>query len=140
MEYKRFDDTVVLRLDRNDEITESLISVCASENIRAASFDGIGATDDFEVGIFDLEKQGYNRFTYNEGNHEITSLEGNISFFEGKPYVHAHITCADRNGKIIGGHLFRANISLTCEIYIDVANGEVGRKFDPEIGINRLDF
>jgi predicted DNA-binding protein with PD1-like motif len=139
MEYKRFGDTIIMRLDKSDEITESLVAVAAAENIKAASFHGIGATDSFEVGVFDLDKQDYNRFSFT-GNHEITSLEGNISFFENKPYIHAHITCGNKDGNIVGGHLFRGVISLTGEIFINIVDGEVGRKFNPEIGINRLDF
>ena len=139
MEYKRFDDTIIMRLDKGDEIIENLVKVSALENVKAASFHAIGATDNFEVGIFDLEKNGYNRFTFT-GNHEITSLEGNVSFFEDKPYIHAHITCANKDGNIVGGHLFKGVISLTCEIFINIVDGGITRKFAPDAGINKISF
>ena len=139
MEYKRFDDTIILRLDKGDEIVESLADISKTENIKAACFHGIGATDCFEIGVFDLEKQDYNRFAFT-GNHEITSLEGNITFVDGKPYIHAHITCGNKDARVIGGHLFRAAISLTGEIFISIADGAVTREFNPEIKINRLSF
>ncbi len=139
MQYKRFGNTVALRLDKDEEILSCLISVSEKENIKAASFRGIGATDNFTVGIFSLEKQTYEGFTFT-GNHEITALEGNISFVENKPYIHAHITCAGENAETKGGHLLEGVISLTCEIFITVLDGEIGRKFDNELKINRFDF
>ncbi|WP_394020584.1 PCC domain-containing protein [Anaerococcus cruorum] len=46
-------------------------------------------------------------------NLEITSLIGNITTFEDKPVVHTHITCANENSKVIGGHLGEATCSFT---------------------------
>lgn len=139
MEYKRYKEKAVIRLDKNDEIISSLISVAQKENIKTASFSGIGATDNFTVGIFSLEKQTYEKFTFT-GNHEITSLNGNITFADDKPYIHAHITCADGSANVIGGHLLEGVISLTCEIFVDIVDGTVGRKHDEELNINKFDF
>ena len=47
---------------------------------------------------------------------------------------------ADDKGNGFGGHLIRANISVTCEMVIDIIDGVVERKMDDEIGINLLDF
>lgn len=47
---------------------------------------------------------------------------------------------ADDKGNGLGGHLISANISVTCEIVIDIIDGFVGRKMNDEIGINLLDF
>ena len=139
MEYKRFGDRIALRLDKGDEILSSFLKIAEKENIKAACFTGIGATDNFTVGIFSLEKQTYEAYTFT-GNHEITSLTGNITFVDNKPYVHAHITCAGEDAKVIGGHLLEGIISLTCEIFIIIYNGEIGRKHDDELNINRFDF
>ena len=40
----------------------------------------------------------------------------------------------------MGGHLNRAVISLTGEIFIQIVDGCVDRKLDPELNINLLDF
>ena len=139
MEYKRFKNTLALRLDKGDEIISSLLSAAQNEGIKAASFTGIGATDNFTVGVFNLETQAYDSFTFT-GNHEITDLTGNITFVNGKPYVHAHITCAGENANAVGGHLLDGIISLTCEIFINIADGEISRKHDDELNINRFNF
>ena len=112
MEYNRFGDKLFLRLDKGDEIVDSVRAAATAENITAGSVSGIGATDDFTVGVFGLEKKAYDEFSFS-GNHEITSLVGNISFTDGKPYVHLHIICAGKGGNTVGGHLIKAVVSLT---------------------------
>jgi predicted DNA-binding protein with PD1-like motif len=140
MEYKRYNDIIALRLDKDDEILSSLVTVAEKENIKAAHLNGIGATDNFTVGIFSLEKQTYEKITFNDGNYEITSLNGNITFVDDKPYIHAHITCANESADVKGGHLLEGIISLTCEIFITVCDGAIGRKHDSELNINKLNF
>ena len=142
MEYRRFDNTVVLRLDRGDEIISSILSVARAENITLASISGIGGTDNVTVGVFDTDKQAYNRFNFT-GTHEITSLTGNINTMNGEEYTHIHITVAGSGGEVAGGHLLECVISLTAEIFITVietVGKGVDRKRDDELGINKFFF
>ena len=71
---------------------------------------------------------------------EITSLIGNITRKDGKPYLHIHINFGDEEGVVRGGHLVRCNISATSEIIIREIEGDVERKLSSEIGLNLLDF
>ena len=139
METKTFKNIVAVRLDKGDEILTSLLKVAKDEKIAFAAVSGIGATDDFEVGVFDLEKQDYVR-THYAGNHEINSLAGNLTTKGGEPYVHLHITAAGPDGKLAGGHLLRAVISLTAEIFLEKIDGAAGRAFDESLKINRIKF
>ncbi|MBR5387943.1 MAG: DNA-binding protein, partial [Clostridia bacterium] len=91
MEYKRFDDVIALRLDKGDDIAESVYKVAKKEGITAASVSGIGATDNFTVGVFDTAKKEYEKFDF-RGNCEINALVGNITQKDGEPYIHLHIT------------------------------------------------
>ena len=139
MEYKNFGSTIVVRLDKGDEIVKSLFEVVKAEDLTAASITGIGAVDDFEVGVFDLERSDYDRIRYT-GNHEINALTGNLTTKDGAPYIHLHITATGAGGKVVGGHLFEGNISLTAEIFLQVIGGKIERKYDKELGINRISF
>ena len=139
MEYKVFEDTVFVRLDKGDEIVKSLLEVASREGLKLASVSGIGATDDFEVGVFDLARSDYEHYRF-EGNHEIVSLVGNVTTKDGAPYIHLHITCAGEGGKIVGGHLFEANISLTAEIFLHKGAGAADRLRDDTLGINKIRF
>ena len=139
MDYKNYGSTIVVRLDKGDEIAKRLLEVAEKEKCRFAYLTGIGAVDDFEVGVFDLEKADYNRARYT-GNHEINALVGNLTTKDGKPYLHAHITCTGKDGAVVGGHLFYGKISLTAEIFLQVIGGEVDRKYDASVGINKITF
>lgn len=139
MEYKVFGSTIVVRLDKDDLLAESLLAVARKEGVTLASVSGIGATDDFEVGVFDLESSEYNHSRF-FGNHEITSLAGNLTTKDGEPYLHLHITCAGEGGKVVGGHLFEAKISLTAEIFLQTAKGNAERRRDETLGINTIRF
>ena len=73
----------------------------------------------------------------------MTSLDGNLTYYEGKPYLHLHATFAYREDgeiRLISGHLLKANVGLTGEIVITLANGKIGRKFIEELGIRVWDF
>ena len=139
MDYRAFDNTIVVRLDKGDEIVSSLLAVAQKENITLADVSGIGATDKLAVGVFDLTKGDYNRLEF-DGNHEINSLVGNFTTKDGAPYLHLHITCTNTDGKVVGGHLFCARISLTAEIFIHLVNGTLSRQFDKDLSINRITF
>ena len=139
MEYRVFEDSVVVRLDKGDLIAKSLLAVAKKEGLTLASVSGIGATDDFEVGVFDLARSDYERFRFG-GNHEITSLVGNLTTKDGEPYLHLHITCAGEGGKLVGGHLFEGRISLTAEIFLQKAAGRAERLRDESLGINKIRF
>lgn len=139
MEYKRFDNVVFVRIDRGEEIISSLKTVCESESIRLASVLAIGATTDFTVGVLDVDTNKYlaNDFS---GNHEIVSLCGNVTAKDGEFYAHLHMSAADENGNVVGGHLNRAVISATCEMIVNVFDGMVERRLDPVTGLNIFKF
>jgi len=43
---------------------------------------------------------------------EMTSLMGNISIMEGEPFPHLHVTLADANFQLLGGHLSESEIGV----------------------------
>ena len=139
MEYKRFDDMIVARLDKGDEILQQVEKIAQEEGIKLASVTAIGATDDFTLGVFDTKTGAYKRIRHT-GDHEITSIVGNITTINGDLRVHLHITCANLEGVIVGGHMLETNISLTCEMTISVIDGMVDRKHDDELNIDTLYF
>lgn len=139
MEYKKYDNTYMVRLDPEDEVAASIAALCEKEDIRLGSVSGLGAVNEATLGIFDTDAQVYRSRDY-AGMYEIASLVGNISRMDGKPYLHLHATIANvTTGECHGGHLSRAVISATGEIVVTAVNGEAGRK-PGKIGLNFLTF
>lgn len=141
MDYRKFGDTYVLRLERGEEIMKSLTTLAEKEDIRLAKIEGLGAADQLSVGVYDVPAKQYIRHDYEEPL-EITSLTGNITRMDGRPYLHVHISAGRRDNQVIGGHLNAARIGGTAEIFITALDGEVGRKYDDitDTGLNIFDF
>lgn len=139
MEYKRFKDKYVIRMDRGEEILETLKEICSQENIKLASIQAIGAVDEFSVGLYDVKEKKYNSNTF-KGAYEITSLLGNITMMNGEYYAHLHMSCADKDGHAFGGHLTYARVSATVEMILTLIDGEVDRRKDETTGLNLFKF
>lgn len=139
MEYRVFGESIILRLEKGEEVIESIKELCEKENVKLGLISGLGAANHVVVGLFKVDEKKYYSNTFEE-DFEITNLTGNISRMNGEVYLHMHGTFANIEGKCIGGHLNKAIISATSEIIINKINGEVGRKFSEEIGLNLIEF
>ncbi len=139
MEYKRFDNTIIARFDRGEEVLEQIKAIALKENIKLASVSALGATNDFTVGVFKVDEKKYysNEF---KGNFEIVSLTGTINTMNDEFYTHIHMSAGNDKGEVFGGHLNRAIISATCEMVINIIDGKVDRYHDDEVGLNLFKF
>lgn len=139
MEYKRFKNALIARIDKGEEIHEQLKAIAEQEKIALANVNALGAVGEFSVGLFDPREKKYysNDFT---GDFEIVSLTGTVSTMNGEYYAHLHMSAANKKAQVFGGHLSRAVVSATCELVLFVVNGEVDRAFSEEIGLNLLSF
>jgi len=139
MQYERFGDKIAIRIDRGEEVLEQLKKVCLAEKVRLATVSALGATDDFTVGVYDVNDKKYYSNTFT-GNHEIVSLCGNVTTKNGEHYAHLHMSCANEKGEVVGGHLNRAVISATCEMFLTVIAGSIERRADEMTGLNVFKF
>ena len=139
MQYKKFGDTYLVRIDLDEEIMQELKYFCEKENIGLAHVEAIGAANHAVIGVYDLKKKEYYPEEINEFM-EITSLNGNITAMDGKPYIHLHATLADQRHVIHGGHVLEMRVGATCEMFVTALEGEDGRKKEESIGINLWAF
>lgn len=135
MEYRKFNNHYVVRIDKGEEIIAKLTELCLKEQITLGSITGLGATDNVTVGLYDTVAKKYDKNTIKEPL-EITSLVGNISTMNGDPYLHIHITVGNKDNIVYGGHLNECIISATCELHITKIEGVIDRYYDSEIGLN----
>ena len=139
MEYRKFDSTIIARIDKGEEILEKVKEIALKENIRLASISALGAVNDFTVGVFKTDEKKYYSNSF-QGYFEITSLTGTINTMNGEFYTHIHMSAGNEKGEVFGGHLNRAVVSATSEMVITIIDGSVDRYFDEEIGLNLFKF
>lgn len=139
MEYRKFDSTIIARIDKGEEILEKIKEIALKENIKLASISALGAVNDFTVGVFKTYEKKYYSNSF-QGYFEITSLTGTINAMNDEFYTHIHMSAGNEKGEVFGGHLNRAVVSATCEMVITIIDGSVDRYFDEEIGLNLFKF
>jgi len=137
MNYKQFNNKVVVRIDKGEEIVDCLKKICKEINIKLGSIVGIGSTDKVTIGLLNTKTKKYQSKEFT-GDHEIAHLVGNITMMNGEVYLHLHITICNIEHKAIGGHLTSAIISATFEGIIDIMEGQVTREYNDDVGLNNL--
>lgn len=139
MEYRRFGNTIVARIDKGEEILDQVKAIALKEEIKLASIQALGAVNQFTVGVFKTDEKKYMANDFS-GSFEIVSLTGTINTMGGEFYCHLHMSAGDDKGHVFGGHLNRALVSATCEMIITVIDGTVDRAFSEETGLNLFCF
>ena len=144
MDYRKYGDTVYVRMDKGDEIIQSILDVCRQEKIMSATFSGIGGCSGAEVQTYIPETNSFEQQTL-EGMLELISLMGNvITDDEGEYYHHTHALFSFKDGEghgMVAGHIKSITVLYTAEIEIrPVVGGEIKRKHDPETGTGFWDF
>ena len=137
MKYKKVGTKVVVRIDKGEEIVQTLKQICTQLQIKAGTITGIGATDKVTIGIFNTKTKQY-QSTELTTDHEIAPIIGNISTMNGEVYLHLHANLCNTKHISVGGHLTSAVVSVTFEAVIDIIDEEIERVFDEKTGLNIL--
>ena len=130
---------LALRLERGEEIVESIRRAAADHKIRSGIVSGIGAVSEITLFLFQTSTKQFvqNKFS---GDLEILGVNGNLTMKDGACYPHLHIAVANASAQTFGGHLAEATVSATAEIFIQVLSEEIPRAFSEEIGIYLMNF
>lgn len=121
-----------LKLSPGQDLRKSLIDFCQTENLSAASIiSGVGSLKKIK-----LRKADSNSFYESIESHEILTVSGLLS----NTGVHIHLSIADKEARVFGGHLSDGNlIFTTAEIVIaSYENIKFDREFDPATGFKEL--
>ncbi|MFG1485963.1 PPC domain-containing DNA-binding protein [Halobacteriovorax sp. RZ-1] len=137
MQYIKQEECYLIKLYKDEDLFTSLEEFAAAEKLGAGMLKGIGALKDVELGFYHLDTKTYDRKEF-KGDFELLSLDGNLSHLDGKPFFHIHTVLGDEDFSCKGGHLFRATVAVTTEIYFFPIVQKIERKMDEEIGLNLL--
>ncbi|MCD4775776.1 MAG: DUF296 domain-containing protein [Candidatus Aegiribacteria sp.] len=104
----------VIRFDIGEKFPETLADWCEKERVESAAIvAGIGMLENIEIGRYN-GKEYVKQIVL--PSSEILSLQGNVSMKEGKPFVHLHVSLAEEDMSVKGGHLFNGTVSMTIEL------------------------
>ena len=134
MKFRMDKSRAYMTLAKGDNINKTFESFAEVKGVGCAWLNGIGALENPEIGYYSLEDKSYYRKTF-KGEYELTSLIGNITLKEGKPFSHTHITFSDTEFRVFGGHLFNANITAAGEFIMQFGSDEINREMNREIGL-----
>ena len=90
MHFQKTSQGYVVRLQKGEEIMESLTRFMDDRGIGAGFVLGLGAVTDVALGFFNAETREYTRKEYHE-EYELVNLTGNLSYDGGSPRLHAHV-------------------------------------------------
>ena len=144
MDYRKFDKTYYIRVDKGEEIISAILTVCKKEKVKSAVYYGIGGCSEAEIQTFIPEKGEFETRRLS-GMLELVNMTGNIMCDEdGEIFHHTHGAFAFKKGgehNMGGGHLKSATVLYTAEIELrPVTGGEIKKKFDPETGTGFWSF
>ncbi|PIK15171.1 DUF296 domain-containing protein [Halobacteriovorax sp. JY17] len=135
MKYVKEGNLIFVVIDKGEDLFESLYEVQKQDGFLGAQVSAIGALKNVEIGFFHCSEKSYDR-TFIENEKELLALNGNFTFNEGKPFFHLHTILGNEDFSTSGGHLFSAEVAVTCEVYLQVHNMRIERRPNADIGLN----
>lgn len=124
----------LIRLLPSEKLVASIIKFCEEKDIENAYFTAIGSIDNPTLAHYTVKNKKFKEVKLS-GTYELTSLIGNVARLEKKPLVHAHTSLSDINMQGFGGHLVEAKTSAAIEIFLDILDSNLEKKFDKETGL-----
>lgn len=135
----RHADVLFVALEPGDKVREELEKLAGQHLIKAGVIvHGIGAVTDLKLAYYELKDRKYVPIDgADDGDiYEVTAFQGNLTWKDGKPFLHAHLVACDREGMAGGGHLVEATVAVTLEIVlIDFRGTVIERTMDEHVGL-----
>lgn len=133
MEAKKLkNSTWVIKIQRGEEIVQTLKDFCQKKEISGGFFFGLGAVDQIKLAHYDVAKKKYQSLKFDQPL-EMVNLTGSIGK-EKDLIIHAHAVFSDRKMETLAGHLVLGKVSGTAEIYL-IGLPPLEKKYDPETGL-----
>ena len=139
MDFKKINNTWILRIDKGENIVSYIKNFCKDNNIKLGSISAIGAATNIKIGYFDLNTKVYNETVF-DGKYEITSLLGNLTTKDNEPYLHLHINFSGEDCVTYGGHFVEGTVTAVCEIILTELDGQIPRYLDEVSGLNVMNL
>ena len=110
-------DLPLVVLDTGDEVVAALTDLARRQGIEGASFSGIGAVQHATIAYWNWDSKKYEHIEVDE-QVEVLAINGSIARAGNEPKIHAHVVLGRRDGSTIGGHLIKATVRPTLELFL----------------------
>jgi predicted DNA-binding protein with PD1-like motif len=128
-------DRVLVSLARGEEVPQQLSTFCADRGFAHATIEGIGAIEGVTIGAYDIENRVYQKHQL-DGGWEVLAFNGNFGWISDEPMLHTHVTLANLDGHVRGGHLFAATVHVTLELILRPGRVRIDRAMDDATDLN----
>lgn len=129
----------ILVLHTGDDALASISEFALRNRIEGASFSAIGAFVDATIAYWNWDTKEYEHIEVSE-QVEVLAMNGSIARAGDDPKLHAHVVLGRRDGSTIGGHLIRATVRPTLEIFVFDLGTRLTRRRDDATGLWLLDL
>ncbi|MEM4157608.1 MAG: DNA-binding protein [Candidatus Methanomethylicaceae archaeon] len=111
MEVKKSGKELVVLLEEGDEVISSLEEACSLEGVKYGTIlSCVGALKSSRLII----RKGLEKTIF---QHLEVVGNGNVSLYNGKPFVHLHLAAGGESGSWVG-HLLEGIVDVFCEVII----------------------
>jgi len=116
--------TFLFSIFKGEDLLQAIQHFCHHHQVRCGLINAIGGVERATFGIYDQKAKKYIKHNI-EKELEILSFNGNISIFDDKPMVHAHVVFSDSEGKALGGHVMAGTRVFSCEVFMQELTGDL---------------
>lgn len=144
MQVSSHGDVVIIRLHEGEDFHPTLLEALRQARVdNGVILTGVGMHKDFELGWFDHATMSYQKRTF-DTPHELVALSGTVALAdtgEGTatmPHVHAALAGPDLS--VVGGHLWKATVTVLNEISVLRTESAHRRLLNPDTGLMELEL
>ncbi len=106
----------LIRFNDGEDLMERLKEIAEEEKLKGATLvSATGMLKEVEIAYFTGKEYISSK---HEEALEVVSLQGNLSLKDGKPFYHIHCALAFPDHTVKGGHLVKAKVANTLELFI----------------------
>jgi predicted DNA-binding protein with PD1-like motif len=116
-------------------IPDDILAIAKREKIATARVEAIGGVKELKLAYFNHESKKYEEHDFKEFL-EVTSILGNITQKDGKPFLHIHGTFGRKDLSTLAGHVMTASVFPLLEVVVTPTMNRALRRFDDKLGLN----
>jgi len=124
----------ILVLHTGDDALKAISEFAVRNRIEGASFTAIGAFQNATIAFWNWDTKEYEHIEVAE-QVEVLAFNGSIARAGDDPKLHAHVILGRRDGSTVGGHLVRATVRPTLEVFVVDLGMRLARTRDVSTGL-----